>query len=298
MVDGPRGGQSPTWATLIREGSYILSEAGVPSPTVDARALAEFVAGERPNPTARPGEAARRFLSLIGRRAQRIPLQHLTGRMYFRYLTLASTPAALVVRPETEMVAGAAIAAVRERVSGAHPHPTALDLGTGSGAIALAIATEVPPASVTGVDISAPALQLAQRNNAAYGTPVHFVEGDALDPALATKLGRYDVVVSNPPYVPPGSAIAPEATHDPALALWGGSAGGMEFPAALVRAARALLVAGGRLIVEHDERQGAALRAVAKTAGYTDIVTRQDLTARDRWLEATWPGDTQKGEGC
>ncbi|MCF2706628.1 peptide chain release factor N(5)-glutamine methyltransferase [Arcanobacterium haemolyticum] len=260
-----------------------LERSGVPSPHVDAREIAEYVAGDRHRLEggASPDEVEV-FLGLINRRCERVPLQHLTGRMYFRYLELVSRPGVFIVRPETEMVAEAAIAAARKA-----ENPRVVDLCTGSAAIALALATEVRGAQVTGVEISAEALSVARDNNARYGSPVTLVHDDAL--AWLPEV-RVDVVVSNPPYVPASTAHEPEVEADPAIALWGGGEDGLTFPVALIKHARSILTDGGILIMEHAEAQSEALREAARLAGYVDVSTGRDLTGRERWLQARWPG--------
>ncbi|MGJ9433148.1 hypothetical protein [Actinotignum sp. GS-2025b] len=107
-----------TWADLLAGATAQLTAAGVDSPAADARWLAEAVAGKRPHPRDTPPPAQRElFAAYLARRAAREPLQHITGRMYFRYLELVSTPDALIVRPETEIVAECAIAHVRACVA-------------------------------------------------------------------------------------------------------------------------------------------------------------------------------------
>lgn len=278
-----------SWATLAREATYLLAEAGVASPRVDARELAEYVCGARPSPAERATpQQAQSYLALVGRRARREPLQHITGRMYFRYLTLKSTPAALIVRPETEMVAGAAIDAVR-RVKAGGGEPVAADLGTGSGAIAIALATEVPGTRVWAVDISAPALDLARENAAANGAlaAITFVQADA-GAALPELTGRCDVVVSNPPYVPPETPHEPEVDADPQLALAGGGPRGLDLPVRFLRRAAELVRPGGTVVMEHAEGQAAALREEAERVGL-EASTAGDLTGRPRYLLAQRP---------
>ncbi|MDY5152987.1 release factor glutamine methyltransferase [Actinobaculum suis] len=303
------------WASLLRDATYLLAESGVASPGHDARELAEFVLGERPWPSRRIASTAeaRRYLELVAQRAARIPLQHLTGRMYFRYLTLKSTPDALIVRPETELVAGEAIDFLRELVAagnpaqlggapaaGAAPAPLAVDLGTGSGAIALAIATEVPTARVVAVDISAAALALAAENARHYQVPtarLEFRQGDAMAPpasaasVVADLRGRCDVVVTNPPYVPPQIfySHSPEVQADPELALAGGGPHGLEKPEAFLASAVELLRPGGLVVMEHAEEQAAPLREAARRAGLTQVGTGNDLTGRPRWLRGYKP---------
>lgn len=186
--------------------------------------------------------AAERYRCAIASRRTSIPLQHITGRMYFRMLTLRAEPGVFVVRPETEMVAQHAIDAARTCSA---DEPVVVDLCTGSGAIALAVATEVPASRVLAVEIDEAACQLAARNIADIEpVRVHLVRADALS-ALVEYEGRADVVVSNPPYVP-GSAhpTQREAQLDPPRALYGGGEDGLVIPRGIMTRARAHLVRG------------------------------------------------------
>ena len=232
--------------------------------------------------------AAERFRSGVARRRHRTPLQHIVGRMWFRGLTLAARPGVFVVRPETEVVAGEAIAAARA-VTG-HP-PLVVDLCTGSGAIALAVADEVPTARVVAVELDPQAVALAQENIATLAPrSVDLVAGDATT-ALTHLEGRVDVVVSNPPYVP--SAEMPtqaEALADPETALYGGGEDGLVVPRGIVTRAAALLRPGGILVVEHAESQSSQMRAVARAAGLHGARTLPDLSGRERMLWAQAPG--------
>lgn len=269
----------------VGKATTLLRAAEIDSPEVNALRLAEHVSGHRPVLTV--GELAddfeARYFRLVGQRAAHMPLQLLVGSAAFRHLEVAVTDGVFIPRPETELVAGAAIEAARAR-----PRPLVVDLGTGSGAIALAVAQEVPGARVLAVDISPDALTLARRNAELLGLPVDVLQGDLTDPALlAEHAGTVDVVVANPPYLPAGVAVPAEvADHDPAAALWGGGAGGIELPRAALDAAGRLLRPGGRLVLEHDETQGAMLRAAAAAKGFVDATVHRDLTGRDRYLTA------------
>ncbi|CAM2863956.1 peptide chain release factor N(5)-glutamine methyltransferase [Actinomyces slackii] len=234
-------------------------------------------------------EQARRFVALVEQRAARVPLQHLMGRMWFRGLGLECRPGVFIVRPETEVVAGAAIDAVARMVVGGVAEPLVVDLCTGSGAIAAALAVEVAGARVVGVELDEGAVALARENceRLAPGR-VRVLRADATAPDTLSELdGRVDLVVSNPPYVPAG-AVEDEETerYDPDLALYGGGEDGTAVPVAIVRRAADLLRPGGVLIMEHDPGQGVALREAALAAGFGQATTGQDLAGRDRYLRA------------
>ncbi|MGY1825006.1 MULTISPECIES: peptide chain release factor N(5)-glutamine methyltransferase [unclassified Blastococcus] len=268
-----------------------LAEAGVESPRVDAELLLAHALGV---PRARlltldvvDDAAATRFEQLVAQRADRVPLQHLTGRAPFRYLELAVGPGVFVPRPETEQLAGWAL----ERLAGI-AEPVVVDLGSGSGAIALSLAHEHPGARVTAVERDPGAIEWTRHNAAARAaagdTPVDVVAGDMTDPALLRELdGGVDLVVSNPPYVPDGARVPREvADHDPPLALWGGPDGLDVVRGLLVTAAR-LLRPGGGLGIEHADQQGESLPAVVRAhGGFTAVDDHRDLAGRPRYTTA------------
>lgn len=258
--------------SLRREVSARLALAGVPSPQADADALIAFVVGHRTLDPRLTAEQRARLEALVLQRCDRVPLQHLTGSAGFRYLDIEVGPGVFVPRPETEVLVDIAL---RE------PFATAIDLCTGSGAIALALATETG-AEVIGVEADADALRWATRN--ARGR-IRLVQADVREPL---DLPQVDLVVSNPPYIP--EAMVPRdpevARYDPRVALFGG-VDGLDILRAVVRRARELLVPGGRLLLEHGELQGAAVRGLLD--GFDDVRTHPDLTGRDRITQGRVP---------
>lgn len=272
----------------VDDAAGVLAGAGVPSPTADAQLLVAHVLGvPRGRMLAQAvtgglleaGEAAE-LAELVARRAQRVPLQHLTGIAHFRALTLAVGPGVFVPRPETEVVAQIAIDHLAVVPSAS---PLAVDLGTGSGAIALALATEVPNARVHAVERSPEAFIWAKQNARAVGADnLRLVYGDLAE-ALGELDGLVDVVVSNPPYIPDAAVPRdPEVRlHDPAAALYGGP-DGLDVVRALSHRARALLRPGGLLVLEHGEAQGEAIRALLAADGWLATTTHTDLTGRPR----------------
>jgi release factor glutamine methyltransferase len=234
-----------------------------------------------------PDAAAARFDALAGQRADRVPLQHLTGRAPFRHLELAVGPGVFVPRPETEQLVEWALA----RLAGL-AEPVVVDLGSGSGAIALSIAHEHPGARVTAVERDAVAVEWTKANAAtraaAGDTPVEVLSGDMTDPGLLRELdGTVDLVVSNPPYVPDGATVPREvADHDPPLALWGGP-DGLDVVRGLLRTAARLLRPGGGLGIEHADQQGGALPALVRASGgWTEVADHPDLAGRPRYTTA------------
>jgi release factor glutamine methyltransferase len=273
-----------------------LAEAGVESPRTDAELIAAHVHGVSRGALHTVPDAAfdPRYWDDVARRASREPLQHITGRAYFRYLELEVGPGVFVPRPETEVMTGWAIDALREMDTAA---PVVADLGTGSGAIALAIAQEVPAAEVHAIEADPLARQWAERNIAvcAAAAPhtagrVTLHDGDFAS-ALKDRGGAVDLVISNPPYIPAGSWVPPEVgEYDPATALWGG-ADGLDSIRVIERAARRLLRDGGLVAVEHGAPQGAAVYWVfSEEQGWSGTRNHSDLAGRDRFVTA-WKDD-------
>lgn len=283
-VPGPIG-PDMSLADAVREATAILAAAGVPSPRVDAELLAEHLLGVGLGRLRAMllGDSLvpEGYAELVAERAQRVPLQHITGVAHFRYLQLAVGPGVFVPRPETESV----VQLVIDRLQGL-ARPKVVDLGTGSGAIAGSIAHEVPGAEVVAVEFSEFAHAWAQKNLAPLG--VELVRGDLRD-ALPERSGTFDVVVSNPPYIP-SEAIPNEpevALHDPPEALYGGGADGMELPTAAAASAARLLVPGGYFVMEHAEVQSGWIAAMLKRTGrWTEITSHRDLNGKERATSA------------
>lgn len=262
-----------------------LADAGVSSARHDAEALAAHLLDCGRGDLVRHrdiDEAA--YAELVGRRASREPLQHLTGRAYFRHVEVAVGPGVFVPRPETEVVAGWAVDWLHAQASAS---PVVVDLGTGSGAIALALATEVPSARVHAVEIDPVAYSWAERNLSGSGVELHLGDVTAALPALD---GVADLVVANPPYIPYGAWESVEAEardHDPGAALWGGGEDGLDVVRAVARTAARLLRAGGAVAVEHADVQGeSAPAAFAATGDWHTVRDHRDLVGRPRFVTA------------
>ncbi len=235
-----------------------------------------------------------RFDGLVRRRESREPLQHILGFAAFRRLIVRVQPGVFLPRPETEVVAEAAIDEARRLVT-AGREPLVVDLCCGSGAIALSVIVEVPQSRVVGIDIDPAAVELARRNAAAVGRgvdsgAVRFEVCDVADRGLlADDEGAVDVLISNPPYIPDDAVpLDPEvADHDPHRALFGGGADGLDLPRQVVAAAVRLLRPGGLFVMEHADLQGAAVRdLVNRTGAFCAATTHRDLTGRDRFVLA------------
>ena len=275
--------------TEVAQATRRLADAGVPSPRFDAEELASFVHGVSRGQLHRvaDGDFDARYWEAVARREAREPLQHITGRTFFRYLELRVGPGVFVPRPETESVVGWAIDAVRAMDVA---EPVIVDLCTGSGAIALALAQEVPRSRVHAVELDEDALRWAHKNVEAVpeGGRVSLYHGDAFG-ALAELNGQVDLVVSNPPYVPltEWEYVAPEARdHDPSLALFSGE-DGLDTIRGLERAAHRLLRPGGVVVVEHADTQGGQVPWVfTEDRGWADAADHPDLNNRPRFATA------------
>ena len=298
------------WQSLrdvLADAQRRLTAAGVPSPEADASLLAAHVLGV---PRGRlylqdpmPNDQRMAFERLLSRRVARVPLQHLLGSAPFRTIELSVGPGVFVPRPETELVAGAAIDALRALPAADR---VAVDLCTGSGAIAIALAVELDGVSVTAVEIDPAAARWARTNAeryaeaaAARGGSVRIIDADATRCAapggsLADLSGTAAVVVMNPPYVPDDAVVRdPEVReHDPARALYGGP-DGLRVIRGAIDTAAVLLRPGGQVVVEHSDEQGDnagddGVPGLLRTdSRWRDVTDHLDLARRPRFTTAT-----------
>jgi release factor glutamine methyltransferase len=277
---------APSVASLLAKSDESLLPAapGAPPaapPALDAELLLAHVLGtERWRLTAHPERAvspaeAARFRQLLARRADGEPLAYLTGRREFWSLDLVVSPDVLVPRPETELLV--------ERALSLHPQATArvADLGTGSGAIALALARERPQWQLVATDASAAALDIARANSAALGTSIEFRHGDWYAPLAGE---RFDLLLSNPPYVAADDPALQALRHEPAMALTPG-VDALRCLHILVRGAAQHLLPDGWLILEHGSTQGAQLRDALVLAGLRHVRSHRDLGGHERTTE-------------
>ncbi|WP_163559600.1 peptide chain release factor N(5)-glutamine methyltransferase [Halomonas sp. NO4] len=267
--------------TLLARATGRLTEAGSPSPRLDAELLLchalgrdrtwLYTWGDREAPTL----ARARCEALVAARALGHPVAYLTGEREFWGLPLATHPSTLIPRPDTETLVEVALARAT-RAQG-----RLLDLGTGSGAIALAFASERPGWQVLGVDRQPEAVALARRNaerlgiaNAAFRVSDWFV-------ALAGE--RYALIVANPPYVAEDDPhlAQGDVRFEPASALVAGPEG-LDDLRYLVAAAHEHLEPGGWLALEHGHAQGTAVRELLTAVGYADVASRRDLAGHER----------------
>lgn len=248
---------------------------------VDARALLRHASGLRhAQLAARPEieldpQVWLRFQALVARRAAGEPVAYLVGWREFYGRRFAVTPDVLIPRPETELLVDLALQAVGPRPA------QVLELGTGSGVLAITLALELPNATLTATDVSPAALEVARGNAAVLGVRVRWVESSwysALDGE------RFDLIVSNPPY------IAPDDPHlgqgdlrfEPRAALVGRGATGAGDLEQIARDAPAHLNVLGRMILEHGWAQGSAVRTCLAEAGFGAIETTRDIGGNER----------------
>ncbi|MFN2645501.1 MAG: peptide chain release factor N(5)-glutamine methyltransferase [Burkholderiales bacterium] len=214
-------------------------------------------------------EVAERFAAFADRRRRGEPVAYIVGEKEFYGLTLTVTPAVLIPRPETELVVELALE---------QAFATAADLGTGSGAIALALKHHRPHARVVGVEASAAALEVARRNAVRLALQVEWRHGRWCEP-LADE--RFQLIVSNPPYVAEGDPHLAALAYEPQGALIAGGEG-LEAIRAIVREAPAHLERGGWLLIEHGQGQESAVRRLLEQAGVEEVRSWPDLAGIPR----------------
>ena len=223
------------------------------------------------------------FMAQLAERARGIPLAYLLGEREFHGLTLQVTPDVLVPRPDTEVLVDWALEllAQDDRAAGANSPgalATVADLGTGSGAIALALKHTWPAAKVCAVERSPAALAVARANGQRLGLAVEWLQGDWFTP-LAGR--RFNLIVSNPPYIDGADAHLAALHAEPIAALTPGP-DGLAALRVLARGAPSHLQPGGWLLLEHGHDQGAAVRSLLQAAGLEQVQTRRDLGGQER----------------
>jgi release factor glutamine methyltransferase len=220
------------------------------------------------------GESQKTFASLIEERRRGTPVAYLTGTREFWSLALHVTPAVLVPRPETEILVDLAL----QRLPEDHAAKV-LDLGTGSGAIALAIAAERPLSQVTGVDISAAALEVARQNACALRLArIDWRLGSWFAPVRGQ---RFDMIVANPPYIAAADPALEKLTAEPAIALCDGPTG-LEALSTIAAGAAAHLTRHGWLLLEHGSAQGADVARLLQSHGFSSVRSHPDFSGKLR----------------
>ncbi|PPB81623.1 [protein release factor]-glutamine N5-methyltransferase [Albidovulum inexpectatum] len=264
---------------LLAEAVRALRAAGIDTPERDARRLLAHAAGVAPDRVTLllsedlVDDQADAFRGLVARRAAREPVSQILGRREFFGLSFCVTRDTLDPRPETELLVEAALARPFQRV---------LDLGTGTGCILLSCLFHRPAAQGVGVDVSPAALQVARKNAAALGLSdrAEFVQSDW----LTNVQGRFDLVVSNPPYISLDemARLSPEVREwEPHLALTPGG-DGLEAYRAIAAGIGRVLAPGGRVLLEIGPTQAADVCRILADADLHGIEVLRDLDGRDR----------------
>lgn len=298
------GSAERTWTVLelLRWTTQHFAGRGIETARLDAECLLAHALGcdrlrlylDFEKPVEREERA--RFRALVKRRAgERVPVSQLVGRREFWSLSLVVNGDVLTPRPETETLVQAALALAPDREA----ELRVLDVGTGTGAIALALAVERPKAEILATDVSPAALAVARENveRLGLGDRVRLREGDLLAPVAGA---RFDLLVSNPPYVAERDAatLPPELAHEPRGALFAGP-DGTDLLRRLVDGAPAVLRAGGALALECGPEQAERVGGWMREAGFAAVRVERDLAGRPRVvtgrLEAAEPATSMEG---
>jgi release factor glutamine methyltransferase len=221
------------------------------------------------------------YFDLVEVRCTRVPLQHITGKAPFRSIELKVGKGVFIPRPETEQVVQVAI----NFLALLPGQPKALDIGTGSGAIAISIAKETH-AKVTAIELSSAATEFARANIEALNVDVELLEGDFME--LIGNLPQFDLIISNPPYIP--ASMVPVdlevRDHDPALALYGGE-DGLDVVRDLAASTKLILREGGLLVLEHADGQSDSICELLLENNWRSVQVHPDPTGRLRAVSAT-----------
>ena len=297
---------SHTYMEVYREGTARLEAAEIAEASLDARLLLEFVCGTDRNTLLVHGDRAvtveeyERYEALIADRAAHTPLQHLTGEQDFMGLTFQVNKNVLVPRQDTEIL-------VEEVLQNLHDGMQILDLCTGSGCILLSLLQYSNDCVGVGVDLSAQALAVARENYERLQRErpemeAFFLEGDLFEALEQERVrecgetgglnGRYDIIVSNPPYIETeviGTLMPEVREHEPVMALNGGE-DGLTFYRRIVQGAGEHLKRGGMLFFEIGCEQAVSVREIMEQAGFREIEVVKDFAGLDRVVYGTWLG--------
>lgn len=276
-----------TLDVLLKWGTGELTDHEVPNASVDAWYLLEYVFKisrvdyllTRDNRIGQEcEERIRQYENLIRRRAQGCPVQYLLGYTEFMGMTFEVNEHVLIPRPDTEIL-------VETSLDFMKPESEVLDMCTGSGCIILSLAALGHLEAGTGADISPEALAVAEKNRDRHGlSQISLVESDLFENIS----GRYDMIVSNPPYIPSGeidTLMREVRDHEPHLAL-DGSADGLAFYRRIAGQAGDYLVPGGMLLMEIGWNQAEDISGLLDKAGFRDVRVKKDLAGLDRVIYA------------
>ena len=285
-----------TFHELLTQGIQLLMNAGIEEARLDAWLLLEYTADISrawyyAHPESEVNEKiVSEYLSLCQKRAEHIPLQHLTHQACFMGYDFYVDERVLVPRQDTEVLAEEALHQLRNM-----RNPRILDMCTGSGCLLLSLLMELPDATGTGVDISAAALAVAERNrkNLELEKRAVLVQSDTFSGDYFQKNSgnislEYDMLISNPPYIPTediGKLMEEVRFHDPVLAL-DGREDGLYFYRRITEQAGKYLKPGGWLMYEIGCEQGADVSAIMQGEGFTEVTVKKDLAGLDRVVYA------------
>lgn len=265
--------------SLYREITAFLEENGTDDAEFDARCMIEQAAGRQLEfiQTLTDAQTAA-VRDMANRRITGEPLQYILGEWEFFGMRLFVGEGVLIPRPDTEILVETVLDWCRNQQK-----PRILDLCTGSGCIALALQKHLPGAEVHALDLSEAALSYARRNADYHGLPVQFRQGDVLDANLPGTMGKFDIIVSNPPYLTAEemTRLQAEIQHEPASALAAGE-DGMLFYCGITQHWKNCLHPGGLLAYEIGEQQGGAVADLLERHGFAGIQVIQDYAHHDR----------------
>ena len=279
-----------TYRECYEQGCRTLQAAGIEEATLDARLLLEAVCGTDRNDLLAHGEqpvmsqAEEKYLNWIRQRAEHIPLQQLTGEQDFMGLTFSVNEHVLIPRQDTEIL-------VEEVLKELHDRMRILDMCTGSGCILLSLLHYSNDCEGLGVDLSAEALEVAERNVLKVLTPekaehAHFLQSDLFEKVE----GKFEIIVSNPPYIASAEVekLMPEVRdHEPRMAL-DGTEDGLYFYRRIIEEAGKHLVSSGMLFFEIGYDQGQAVSELMRAQGYREVQVVQDYAGLDRVVLGTY----------
>ncbi len=299
---------------LLTEGTRALELSGNPDAGTDARQLllaafsmdmAHFLLNrlQEMEENDRNASCTETYRSMIEKRKDRCPVQHILGTQDFMGLTFYVNEHVLIPRQDTETLVELVLEEQKE------PSSRVLDLCTGSGCIAVSLAVMGGFTSVTATDISAEAIKVAQRNADALlgeGNEIRFLQGNLFEALDCEKVvfeapdhmlpRRFDIITSNPPYIPTEviKTLEPEVRdHEPLLAL-DGTEDGLDFYRRIAAESGMYLNDGGHLYLEIGYDQGAAVKGLLEEAGFQKVRVCRDLPGNDRVVSAVWPGAHQE----
>ena len=230
-------------------------------------------------------EQIRTYRSMITKRASRIPLQQILGSQEFMGLEFYVNEHVLIPRQDTETLVELVL---QEQQS---TEKKLLDLCTGSGCIAISLAVKGGYESVTATDLSEEALKVAERNAKAYQKEIIFRQGDLFTALPQSEAGTFDIITSNPPYIPTAviATLEPEVReHEPMMAL-DGTEDGLKFYRQIAKKAGTWLKPGGVIYLEIGYDQGEAVSGLLREAGFDKVRVVKDLPGKDRVVCGVWP---------